>query len=340
MFGLNKKFNIRSALVALLTLALLVAGASPVISRPIGFLIEEVDGSPAGYTYKLKVSSGSLSLAGGIATLAFETAWGTATVRDADATPEVAHGGFYSFTNTGALTITDFVDSDGDHSDFNEGDKFLAVVADADITIQFNANVKIEGNGGVDFTGSPTQVPYLEFVYHDSRWNCENLWGMSDPTTLALSSITGVPITLDDDVGVITWGGADELADETYNGHIVGGIDAGEAIGQWDTVFIKNDTDPIWEADATVGSGEYPAFGIAVAAAGDTAPVTILTQGVIRNENWAGLTIGGAVYLGEGDGTLTQTAPSTANDCVQIIGWAISASEIYFDFSRPYQLVE
>jgi len=164
------------------------------------------------------------------------------------------------------------------------------------------------------------------------------LW--DDDGNLLVSSITGVQIDLDDDTSLEIEGGADEMDDDEYNGVTVGGLDAGEAIGQWDVVFIKNDTDPIWEADATAASGEYPAFGIAVAAASDTNPVTILTQGVVRNEGWTGQTIGGAVYLGESDGALTQTAPSDANDCVQIIGWAISDSEIYFDFSRPYQLVE
>lgn len=270
-------------------------------------------------------------------------AWPTSiTTRDADATPEVAPGGFYKLTNAGALTVTNFHDSAGDdESEFANGDEILILLDDADITIDFSANAEIEGNAGVDFTASASQITLLHFVYENTRWNCTNLTtGMSDPTTLGVSAISGVNITLDDDTGFIIWGGADEMADDKYNGVIVGGIDAGEAIGQWDTVFIKADADPIWEADATVGSSEYPAFGIAVAAASDTAPVTILTQGVIRNEGWTGLTVGGAVYLGEADGTLTQTAPSTANDCVQIIGWAISDSEIYFDFSRPYQLVE
>ena len=130
------------------------------------------------------------------------------------------------------------------------------------------------------------------------------------------------------------------MDDHEYNGVIIYGIKAGEAITLFDTVFFKNDTDPVWEADATAASGEYPAIGIAVEAADDGAATKILVRGIIRDESWAGLTIGGAVYLGEADGTLTQTAPSTSNDCVQIIGWAISDSEIYFDFSRPYQLVE
>ena len=94
------------------------------------------------------------------------------------------------------------------------------------------------------------------------------------------------------------------------------------------------------EACSLAASGEYPAFSIAVAACTDTNEAKILVRGIIRDESWTGLTVAGPVYLGETDGTLTQTAPSTSNDAIQIIGWALSDSEIYFDFSRPYLLVE
>jgi len=153
------------------------------------------------------------------------------------------------------------------------------------------------------------------------------------------ANIVPAQLTLDDETSVDIMGDADGMDDAEYNGIVVSGLDAGEAIGQWDVVFIEDDTDPIWEADATAASTEYPAFGIAVAAASDTNPVIILTQGIVRLDSWD-WTPGAPIYLGEADGTLTATAPSTENDCVQIIGWAVSDDEIYFDFSRPYQLVE
>lgn len=66
MFGLNKKFGVRGALVALLTL--FVVGAFPATAR-VGYLIEEVDGTPAGFVYKLKVPNDSLTLSGSVGTL-------------------------------------------------------------------------------------------------------------------------------------------------------------------------------------------------------------------------------------------------------------------------------
>jgi len=148
-------------------------------------------------------------------------------------------------------------------------------------------------------------------------------------------------LRLDDNDAIWVDATADGMDDHEYNAiRMVYGLKAGEALTLFDTVFLKNDTDPVWEADATAASGEYPAFGIVIAAADDGAVTYILREGVIRDESWTGLTIGGPVYLGEADGTLTQVVPTDSNDCIQIIGWAISDSEIYFDFSRPYQLVE
>ena len=134
---------------------------------------------------------------------------------------------------------------------------------------------------------------------------------------------------------------ADGMSDDQYNGTTIVGRNCGEGLTQWDTVYLKAADADIWhQADATAASGEYPAIGLAVAACTDTNAATILVTGIVRNEGWTGLTVASPVYLGESDGALTQTAPSTANDAVQIIGWALSDSEIYFDFSRPYQLVE
>ena len=159
--------------------------------------------------------------------------------------------------------------------------------------------------------------------------------------TLQISSVT-----LDDEGYVAIDATADGMADDKYNGNVITGIAAGSGVSQWNPVFLASDG-KLDEADAD--NALFPAIGLAVACdddtwdCDDTDVLTILTHGVVRNEGWTGLTVGSAVYLSDDPTTTTgivQTAPSTANDCVQIIGWALSDSEIYFDFSRPYQLVE
>lgn len=147
-------------------------------------------------------------------------------------------------------------------------------------------------------------------------------------------------LVLDDDQSVEIMADHDGMDDDEYNGVTITGLNAGEGLTQWNLVRIHNDADPWHLAEADVAS-EFPAQGIVVATVTDTNEAKVLVQGVVRNEGWTGLTIGGAVYLGEASaGSLTQTAPSTSGDCVQIVGFAISDSEILFDFSRPYQEVE
>jgi hypothetical protein len=153
----------------------------------------------------------------------------------------------------------------------------------------------------------------------------------------------GDDIQLTDDNAIELDATADGMDDDEYNGIIIGGRNCGENLGQWDTVYIHASDEDVWhEADASTGSGEFPAFGISVADCTDTNEARILVKGIVRNEGWSGMTPGTPIYLGETDGTLITngTAPDTSGDCIQIVGWALSDSEIYFDFSRPYAEVE
>lgn len=129
----------------------------------------------------------------------------------------------------------------------------------------------------------------------------------------------------------------DDMSDHGYNGLVIQGINHGETVGALKCVFLASDGKvDIADADA---SGEYPAFGLTLNGGNDTDAAIILTKGIVRDETWTGLTVGGVVYLSDdGTGSPTQTAPSTEDDCVQVIGRAISDSEIYFNFTNHYVL--
>jgi len=145
-------------------------------------------------------------------------------------------------------------------------------------------------------------------------------------------------IKLTDDNYLELDGTADGMDDDEYNGIVIGGRNCGEDLVQWDLVYMVDDADPWHKADASTGATEFPAIGLSIAACTDTNEAIILVQGIIRNEGWSALVEGGPVYLSETAGEVTQTAPSDDGDCIQIVGWALSESEIYFDFSRPYAL--
>lgn len=229
--------------------------------------------------------------------------------------PIYATGGIVSSAALPKITLDDSGGADG-YWDVN--------AADADDAV---------ATFGVDDSNGDDQ-PYIELDGVNERIETKY------PVAIEVGGTVTGELLLDDESQLAIDATPDGMDDDEYNGIIIAGADCGENLAQWDTVFINNDVDIWHKADATQASGEYPAGGIAVAACTDTNPAKVMIRGAIRNEGWTGLTIGGAVYLGEADGGLTQTAPSTANDCVQIIGFAISDSEILFDFSRPYQLVE
>jgi hypothetical protein len=62
-----------------------------------------------------------------------------------DETPEVASGNVYDCTGATTVDITDFVDSDGDHTEFSDGDWFEVWMNADEVTIQFYENAFIQG---------------------------------------------------------------------------------------------------------------------------------------------------------------------------------------------------
>ena len=65
----------------------------------------------------------------------------------------------------------------------------------------------------------------------------------------------------------------------------------------------------------------------------------MLIRGYYLNTSWS-FTPGSVLYLSVTGGSITQTQPSGGNNIVRIVGFAISATEIYFNPSNDWiQLV-
>lgn len=114
--------------------------------------------------------------------------------------------------------------------------------------------------------------------------------------------------------------------DDTWQGRAITGVNAGATIAQWEAVYMGSGGEWLL-ADASADT-TAPARGIAIEAGTDNNPMGVLTEGVVRNDAWA-WTPGGALYLSETAGALTQTAPTTSGAIVQQVGWAISADVAY-----------
>lgn len=117
--------------------------------------------------------------------------------------------------------------------------------------------------------------------------------------------------------------------DDTYEGEVIAGLNAGATIAQWEAVYL--DGSSTWQLADANGSGTYPARGLAVAAGTSTNPLTVIRKGTVRNDAW-NWTPGGDLYLSGTAGGLTQTAPSTSGDKVQKVGFALTADLAYVDF--------
>ena len=148
-------------------------------------------------------------------------------------------------------------------------------------------------------------------------------------------SVTSIDADLLDTLTVDTT--ADGLSDDTYTGAIVLKMTAGEVITQWDTVYYDFTTGEVYQADADA-AGEFPAVGVAVAAGTDGNALTVLKSGFVRNDGWNWSA--GAIYLSDTAGGLTQTAPSTSGDAHQLVGFAVTDDEAYFNFTGHWFEVE
>lgn len=131
-----------------------------------------------------------------------------------------------------------------------------------------------------------------------------------------------------------TSGGSTVLKSSPASDHTVSGItttftaQVNMAIG--DLVYFKTTTVDLIDADV-IGTCR-PIAICADATISASASGNFLLQGFIRDDSW-NWTVGAPIYAsvtGTTGNTLTQTAPTGTDDCVCIVGIAVSADVLYF----------
>lgn len=112
---------------------------------------------------------------------------------------------------------------------------------------------------------------------------------------------------------------------------------ASETLAAGDIVSFHVSTgDKVRKADATAAGKEV--HGFVLAGFASAASATVYLGGTLTG--LSGLTIGTRYYLSASSpGAVTATPPSTAGNIVQLVGIAISATEIDFYPSEPVTLV-
>lgn len=109
----------------------------------------------------------------------------------------------------------------------------------------------------------------------------------------------------------------------------------GENVVIGDALYMKNDG-KLWKADANA-TATMPVVAIALGSINANNAGDVLKTGFIRDDSWS-WTVGQLIYASGTAGALSQTAPNTSGDQVQVLGYAVTTHVIYFNPS--YVLVE
>lgn len=106
-------------------------------------------------------------------------------------------------------------------------------------------------------------------------------------------------------------------------------LTAGEVLALGEAVYLKAADSRVWKALATATT-TMPGIALATCATVAGTAYEFLLRGFMRHDAW-NWTVGGLLYIDRTTaGALTQTAPSTAGDQVQVAGIAITADIIFF----------
>ncbi len=152
--------------------------------------------------------------------------------------------------------------------------------------------------------------------------------------TLTSPNLNGT-VTLGVDTSLILSAGA---ADGDWSGTAIAAVSGySQTVG--DLVYLDV-SDSRWEktdSDATATSGSVP-IGLVVVAGTDGNACTVLLQGRARFDSLWAWTVGAKLFVGDVTaGTIIATYPAGADSVGRVVGFALTADEIYFNPSQDCQ---
>lgn len=154
--------------------------------------------------------------------------------------------------------------------------------------------------------------------------------------TVAGGTLTG-SITLGENTGIALDPAGS--ADGKWSGITITGT-GGATIAFGRLVYLKAADSRWWETDAdATATGGAVMVGMTVTSTTAGAAVTILLLGQIRADaSFPALTIGAPVYVGETAGDIQVAIPTGADNVIRVVGYALTADEIYFCPSQDHQI--
>lgn len=203
------------------------------------------------------------------------------------------------------------------------------------ITGQANKIVVADGDG---VAGNPTLTIGTDIVTLTDTQALSNKTLTSPVLTTPSAFTTGGTITLAENTSIALDPAGS--ADGKYTGLTVTGT-AGYTQAFGDLVYL-DPTDSRWEAcdanSAAAADGDTRGIiGMVVSAGTDGTACTILLQGIVRADaKFPTFTINNPIYASETAGAVTQTRPTTTDAVIRIVGFALTADEMYFNPENDY----
>jgi hypothetical protein len=186
-------------------------------------------------------------------------------------------------------------------------DNAIATVDDADTADNDYSKFTADGLEGRSYAEVRTDLGIDSIANFETTLSAGAYFSDIAAATSEANFKSIVNLEIDTDVRAYSYDGT-PASDNTYScGLVITGIDAGEAVKEFDLVILA--TDGKWDM-ANADDGVSP-IGIAVGAPDDGFPAADTEElyvcllgagGVIRNDGWTGHTAGEIVYMSETDG--------------------------------------
>ena len=126
-------------------------------------------------------------------------------------------------------------------------------------------------------------------------------------------------------------------ADEKWSGIVIA-VTLGSTVAQGEICFLA--ADGKWDKNDGILDGTDTGFskqlGICLVAGNDTNASEMLIYGKVRSAGFPAFTVGSPVYLDDTAGDLVVAQPSTTNFAIRIVGYAITAEDLFFNPSNDY----
>lgn len=254
------------------------------------------------------------------------TANGTNTL-NISAGKTVVHSASTTFAGTDGKTLT--ISNTGTLAG---GDAFVLAIA-AGKTLTVSNSITLAGTDATVMTFPTTSATIART---DAGQTFTGVQVFTTPT-ITTANLNGTQLLAENaSIGLDPAGSADGK----FTGITVTAV-SGYAQAFGDLVYL-DPTDSRWEqCDANSAAGadgdSRGIIGMVVVAGTDGNACTILLNGIIRADaKFPSFTINNPIYVSETAGAVTQTQPVTTDVVIRIVGFAITADEIYFNPDGTY----